>query len=194
VKYKHRYKDTHKLWNEPHSSSQLGLSAAMLSKRLPLLARGATSHLLLCFRLLFHPRGTSSRSVRLNWSGISCATDIPDKSQTSPPEIDLSPMNNPNTPVEYIVGVVRNLKPSLPSGCGLLGQGDLKIAGSHPIDAGGFADVWVGEMNDGTTVAIKSYRYYSSSSCLPVYLVSVEPCRNAFLSLIVTDRGCTTKH
>ena len=94
--------------------------------------------------------------------------------QSLPPEIDLSPMNNPGTQPENLIDAVRNLQPFLPSGCELLGQGDLKITCSYPIDAGGFADVWLGEMNDGMTVAIKSHRYYSSSSCLSVYLVSTE--------------------
>ena len=104
----------------------------------------------------------------------SCTVDTLDHSLSLPPEIDLSPMNNPGTPPEHLVDAVRNLGPFLPAGCELLGQGDLKIIGSCPIDAGGFADIWVGERDDGTKVAIKSYRYYSSSSCLPIYLVSVK--------------------
>jgi len=102
----------------------------------------------------------------------SYAADTPDQSQSLPPEIDLSPFTDPSTPPEHLVDAVRRLEPSLPIGCGLFGQGDLKIVGSRPIDAGGFADIWVGEMNDGTTVAIKSLRYYSSSSSLPICLVS----------------------
>jgi len=83
-------------------------------------------------------------------------------------------MANPSTPPEHLVDAVRDLKPILPIGCELLGQGDLKIMGSHPIDAGGIADVWAGKMNDGTTVAIKSHRCYSASSRLPIYLVCGE--------------------
>jgi len=74
-----------------------------------------------------------------------------------------------------------------------MGQGDLKVTGSRPIDAGGFADIWVGERDDGTKVAIKSQRYYSSSSCLPIYSVSVERYRNMFCLFKVTGRDCTTK-
>jgi len=81
-------------------------------------------------------------------------------------------MTDPSTPPEHLIDAVRNLKPFLPIGYGMLGQGDLKILGSYPVDASGFADVWIGELNDGTAVAIKSLRYYSSSSRLPVYLVS----------------------
>jgi hypothetical protein len=47
-------------------------------------------------------------------------------------ETDLSRMNDSS-----IVDAVRNLEPFLPSGCEMMGQGDLKIVGSRPIGAGG---------------------------------------------------------
>jgi len=167
----------------------------MPPKHLPSLSRGIISHLLPRLRLLFHPHGTPpSRGPRHEWCNLSRSADILDQSQSLPQEIELSPMSDPGTPPERIVDVVRNLKPFLPSDCELLGQEDLDIIGSCPIDAGGFADVWVAVMKDGTKVAIKSHRYYSSSSCLPIYLVSNEHYRNAFRSLNVTDRGCTRKH
>ena len=87
-------------------------------------------------------------------------------------EIDSSPTDNSGTPPENLADAIRRLKPFLPAGCKLLGQGDLKVVGSRPIDAGGFADIWAGEMNDGTAVVIKSPRCHSSSSCLPAYSVS----------------------
>lgn len=165
----------------------------MPSKHPPLLTtRGTISHLhlLLRFRLLFHPNWTlPSRGPRHERCDPSRAIVILDQSQSLPPML-----SDPGTLPEHIVDAVRNLKPLLPSGCELLGQEDLKITGSCPIDAGGFADVWVGEMNDGTKVAIKSYRYYSSSSCLPVYLVSDQRYRKEFRPLDVIDRGCTRKH
>jgi len=89
-----------------------------------------------------------------------------------PSEIDPSPTVNPGTPPENLVDAIRCLQPFLPAGCELLGQGDLKIAESRPIDAGSFVDVWAGKRNDGTAVVIKSPRCHSSSSCLPAYLVS----------------------
>jgi len=89
-----------------------------------------------------------------------------------PQEIDFSTMANPSALPEDLVDAVCDLKPFLPMGCELLGQGDLTIVGTHPIDAGGFADVWVGKRNDGTVVAIKSHRQNSSSSRLPIYSVS----------------------
>jgi len=110
----------------------------------------------------------------------SRSADALDHSLSLPPEINFSLANNTGTPPEHLVDAVRNLRPFLPIGCELLGEGDLKFVGSTPIDAGGFADVWVGERGDGTKAAIKSYRYYSSSSCLPTYLVSVECYRNVF--------------
>jgi hypothetical protein len=102
-------------------------------------------------------------------------------------------MIDSSTPSEHLVDVVHNLKPFLPNGCEMLGQGDLKITGSHPIGAGGFADIWVGKRGNGTKVAIKSYRYYSSSNCLPIYSVGVEHDRNVLCPLKATGRGCTGK-
>ncbi|KAF9646912.1 kinase-like protein [Thelephora ganbajun] len=93
-------------------------------------------------------------------------------------------MNDPGTPPEQLVDAVRNLSPFLLNGSEMLGQEDLKITGPHPINAGGFANVWVGERNDGTTVAIKSYRYYASSSCLPIYL---RMCREALTCSHLND-------
>jgi len=168
----------------------------MPPKHLPFHARDTFSSLLAHLRLLFHPReASSSRDVQREWSDVSsCTVGPPDQPQSLPSEIDLSPMTNPSTPPEHLVDAVRNLKPFLQIGCRMLGQGDLKVDGSRPVDAGGFVDVWVGKLNDGTAVAIKSYRYYSSSSCLPIYLVSGEYYHDEFCSLKVTRRGCTRKH
>ena len=104
-----------------------------------------------------------------------CLVEEPVQLESLPQDIDLSTIANPAALPEDLVDAVRNLGPSLPIGCELLGQGDLNIAGAHPIDAGGFADVWMGKRNDGTVVVIKSHRYRSSSSCLPVFLVRPVP-------------------
>jgi len=148
---------------------------AMPTTKHLLRARDAFPHLLIYLRLLFYPQGTPpSRGARHDRCDMPSHTiDALDHSLSLPPDIDLSPVNNTGTPPEHLVDTVRNLGPLLPIGCELLGQGDLKIIGSSPVDAGGFADIWVGERDDGTKVAIKSYRYYSSSSCLPTYLVGV---------------------
>ena len=151
------------------------MSVTMPSETPPLRARGTVSRLLPRVRPFFLPHGTPpSRGTQHAWSDLpsSCTVDALEHSLSLLPQIDISSMINPGTPSENIVDAVHNLKPFLPSGCEVLGEGDLKIAGSYPIDAGGFADVWAGKMNDGTMVAVKSFRRYSSSSCLPVYLVS----------------------
>lgn len=144
--------------------------------------------------LLFRPQGNPPPgATHHGWCRIpSPVVDALDHPFSLPPGIDLSPMDNPGTP-EHLVGAVHNLKPFLPSGCEIMGQGDLKIIGSCPIDAGGFADIWIGERDDGTKVAIKSQRYYSSSSCLCIYSVSVERYRNVFCLFKVIGRGYTRK-
>lgn len=127
----------------------------MPSKQLPFYARDAFPRLTY-LRLLFYPQGASPpRDAQHDQCYVpSCAADPLDHSVSLPPEIDLSQMDNPSTPPEHLVDAVRNLRPFLRTGCEMLGQGDLKIAGPCPIDAGGFADVWAGERDDGTKVAI----------------------------------------
>jgi hypothetical protein len=175
--------------------SYLTILAAMATKHFLLYVGDAFTRLLVHLRLLFHPQGAPpSRGTQYDWCGMPSRTvDALGHWLSLPPEIDLSPMNSPGTPPERLVEAVRNLGPFLSVGCEMLGQGDLKIVGSRPVDAGGFADIWIGERDDGTKVAIKSYRYYSSSSCLPIYLVSVERHRNVFCLLKVIRRGCTGK-
>jgi len=151
------------------------MSVAMPTKRLFLRAKDALPRLLIYLHLLFRPQvAPPSRGAQHDQCGMPSGTaDALDHSLSLPPEIDFSSVNNTGTPPENLVDAVRNLQPFLPTGCELLGEGDLKVFGSSPIDAGGFADVWVGERDDGTKVAIKSYRHYSSSGCLPIYLVSI---------------------
>lgn len=176
--------------------SHLAILATMPTKHLHLRARDTFPRLLIYLRLLFYPKGIPpSGDAQHGWCGIpSCAVGILDHLPPRLPEIDLFPMNDPGTPPEHLVDAVRDLRPFLPIGCELFGQGDLKIVGLSPVDAGGFADTWVGERDDGTKVAIKSYRYYSSSGCLPVYLVGVECNRSAFCPLNFALRGCIRKH
>jgi len=150
---------------------------------------------LLHLSLLLHPHGiSSSRGERRERRRLpSYIVDALDQLRSLPLEINFSPMDNPNTPTEHLVDAVRNLRPFLPIGCELLGQGDLKVVGSHPIDAGGFADVWAGEKNNGITVAIKSLRHYSSSNCATTFLVSDKCYHNVIPSLNGTGRGCIRK-
>ena len=94
-------------------------------------------------------------------------------------------MNNVGAPTECLVNAVRDLEPFI-SKCELLGGGDLEVTGSDPIGSGGFADIRAGKRN-GNCVATKSFRYNSSSICLPIYLASDEHYRNAFDSPGFTD-------
>ena len=148
-------------------------------------------------RLLLLPNGSpSSKHARRERCDIPCNPRSSGLSQLLPPAIDLAFMGNPGTTPEQLVVAVQNLMPLLPSGYEVLGEGDIKILGSHPVSEGGFAEVWVGEMKDGTRVAIKSQRRHSSLDCLPAFLVSGE--RSAIESTTlsspdVTYRGCTGK-
>ena len=126
----------------------------------------------------FHPlsnlHGTSfpRGGMRTPCAAASQTISMPDELQSLPPGIDLSPIYNPVTSSQLLVDTVQRSEPFLPAGCELLREEDVEVIGPYPIDAGGHADVWVGRRNDGTMVAIKSHRCYSSSSCLPVFLVS----------------------
>ena len=99
--------------------------------------------------------------------------------------------------VRPLVDPVGLLWSFLPPGCRRLGQQDLNIVGTYPIDAGGFADVWAGEMGD-QRVAIKSYRHCESTGCALVCMVShrssIIPDRCAWYThQPPTDRGLSTK-
>lgn len=145
-----------------------------------------------CGRL--HSHGTPP-SAQLNWGGVhSRFTEGAGQPEPRMLEIDVLALTDPNALPEHLVDAVRRLKFFLPADCEMLGQDDLKIVESFPIDAGGFAEVWLGERNDGTAIAIKSHRCHSSSSRLPVYMVSDQHyLANVTCSLKVTGRGCTRK-
>ena len=68
------------------------------------------------------------------------------------------------TDLGTLVNLDGRLRQPLPFGYVRFGEGDLEFVGPHPIDAGGFADVWMGEMG-GRRVAVKSYRCYLSGNC-----------------------------
>jgi len=69
------------------------------------------------------------------------------------------------------INLAGRLRSLLPPNYLWLGQGDLMVVGTRPIDAGGFADVWAGEMGD-RKVAVKSYRRYTSADYWKIYWVS----------------------
>ena len=147
----------------------------MVSKHLPSQAKIDLFHFLRYPRRLSLPHEPpSSGGIRRGWCDVPCTPSSLDHSQLLLPEVDLSSLSGPGTSQERLVVTVKNLKPLLPSGCEVLGEEDLQISGLHPVSGGGFAEVWAGQMKDGTRVAIKSQRCYSSSSCLPAFLVSGE--------------------
>ena len=164
-------------------------------KRLPSHSRDNFPLLLTHLRRLVHPRRSpSSRGTEDEQCGtISHAIGKSGSSLSLPPGLDLSSVANPDTPPEHLVIAVWNLPPFLPIGYEIFGEGDLDVVGSHRIGVGGFADVWMGKMNNGATVVIKSYRRYSSSSCSSVYMVSVKHYRVLY-PLTAAQSGCTMKH
>ena len=87
--------------------------------------------------------------------------------ESSPLEIDHSLATDLGT----LVNMADQLRPSLPADCLWLGQKDLKVTGTHPAAAGGFADVWAGEMNN-RKIAIKSYRCHVSADYAQIYSAS----------------------
>ena len=113
----------------------------------------------------------SSQRAGSEEAALECSASTPTLPESPLPGVDLRSLTNPSAPPEHLVNFVRCLEPFLPRGCELFGHDDLKVVGPHPIGGGGFSEAWVCERRDGMVVVIKSYRYYSSSSRLPVFLV-----------------------
>lgn len=111
------------------------------------------------------------------------------QSTRSLPQIDHSIA----TDLDALVNMAGRLQQSLTQGYRWLAQEDLKIVGSYPIDAGGFADVWVGEMGD-RKVAVKSYRCYASADYMPTYNVSHPNCYAPRAHRQPNGRGFVMKH
>ena len=136
-----------------------------------------------CFLAYLHPllpphdTNLSQGILREERDPLERPTGPPAFLEGLPLEFDLSSMTDPSTPSQHLVDTVRRLKPFLPSNCQLLGPIDLKVIGSYAVDGGGFAEIWICQRNDGTTVVIKAFRYYSSSSRLPAFLVSASGAR-----------------
>ena len=84
----------------------------------------------------------------------------------SPLEINHSLTTNLDT----LINLAGRLRPFLLSSSRWFGQEDLKVVGTFPIGAGGFADVWDGKVGD-RRVAVKSYRSYTSADCMLTYKV-----------------------
>ena len=122
--------------------------------------------LLTSLRLIFHP------NTPLEGAGIpSRITSVPDQLVSPLLRVDRPLPIDPDALREHLIDLMSHLPPLLPDSCKWLEQGDLEVLGERPVDAGGVADVWVGMMGN-RKIAIKSYRYYSSSDYLPTYVVS----------------------
>ena len=132
--------------------------APLHSKRSPLRPKDSFSRLLTSIRLLFHPRALLE--------GVDAST-----SRTISVPDQLLPIDS-GMLYEHLVDLVHHLQSLLPGSCEWLEQGALEFVGEHPVDAGGVADIWVGEMDNRRKVAIKAYRCYSSSNNFPTYVVS----------------------
>ena len=136
------------------------------SKLSPLRPRSPVSH------LLTFPRRISHQETPLERFDVSShTTGVPGRSEQFPPAIDELHPTDPGALCKHLVGLVSRLQPLLPASCSWLEPGSIEVVGEHPVDAGGVADVWVGKMGD-RRIAIKAYRFYSSSNYLPTYLVS----------------------
>jgi len=124
------------------------------------------SCLLASLRPVFHPKPS------LGGGDIpSHTTGRSNQLVPSGPKVDRSLSADSSAVREHLIDLVSHLPPLLPDSCEWLEEGALKIIGKRPIDAGSVADVWVGVMGS-RKVAIKSYRYCSSSDYLPTYMVS----------------------
>ena len=138
------------------------------SKHTPFCPKGPFSHFLTSLRLILYPK----RSLE-GLDSASSATDVFDQLEPFLPEVDRSlRVGHPGVVLyEHLANLVRCLRPLLPGCCEWLERGALEVIGEHPVDAGGVADVWVGEMGN-RKVAIKAYRCDSSSDFFPTYTVS----------------------
>ena len=111
---------------------------------------------------------TSSRGIELEGNGtLSYGVYPHEQSEPSPQEVAAPLKMDPST----LVNLAGWIRPFLPPSYRWLGWGDLKVVGNCPIDAGGFADVWVGELGD-RRVVVKSYRCYVSATHIPPYQAS----------------------
>jgi len=124
------------------------------------------SRLLASLRLIFHPRTPLEVA-----HAPSHTASVPDQSMPPVPGVDRSLPIDPDALRDHLIDLVSHLPPLLPDSCKWLERGDLEVIGERPIDVGGVADVWAGMMG-ARKVAIKSYRYYSSSDYLPTFVVS----------------------
>ena len=73
---------------------------------------------------------------------------------------------------ELLVEFVLQLRPLLPDDCAWLGDRSIELVSDCPVDAGEFANILIGMM-ENRKLAIKHYRICSSSDYFPTYMVNV---------------------
>lgn len=103
-----------------------------------------------------------------------------------------TPCSNCTLLSQSYAALAQSLRSSLPPSCNWLTLEDIKVVGVRPIDAGGSADVWMGEMGD-RTVALKSYRCYLSSDLAPITEVRCSNSLSRVHCLRNPRRGFTMK-
>ena len=113
------------------------------SRHFSLRTMGLFSRLLASLRLLLHLKTPLEGS-----DAPSRTTGAPDQSELFPLEIGQSPSIDPGPLCEHLVGLVRHLRSPLLASCEWLERGALEFVGGRPIDAGGVADIWIGEMDN----------------------------------------------
>ena len=140
---------------------------AFLSSKLPSFhPRGLFSRLLLSLHLIDHSKSSLGGVI------VSSPTiDVPDRSEPALQIIDRSIPMDPDAVCEHLIDLVSRIPSLLPDSGEWLERGVLEVVGDHPIAAGDVADIWAGMMRN-RKVAIKSYRYSSSSNYMPTYVVS----------------------
>lgn len=102
----------------------------------------------------------------------SPATDVLHQQGTSTLEIDQGLPTDPDVLCELLVELVSHLQPLLSGDCEWLKEGAIEVTDDRPVAAGEVANIFVG-MKGNHKVAIKHYRFYSTSDYLPTYIVGV---------------------
>ena len=102
----------------------------------------------------------------------SYPADAPDQQVQPMAETALKLTTDTGALSELLVELVPQLRSLLPHSCQWLEEGAIEVICDRPINAGEVADILVCMIGD-QKVAIKHYRFHSSSDYLPAYMVSV---------------------
>lgn len=85
----------------------------------------------------------------------------------------LTPTSSLPLAMDYVGHFTQNVqafRPLMPSSCCFIDSEDVKLIGSCPVAAGGFADIWEAT-HDNRKVSLKSYRCYTSSDSAHIFEV-----------------------